>query len=121
MGTQSCQQSLQHDYKSLFARKYFVNCNFLILIQYGLLSNIDLRANPGLAALLMEGETLEEFMKLSPEQILIRWVNYHLGRSGCGRQIQNFTTDISDSVAYTHLLHQISPPDFGVNTLPLHV
>lgn len=90
------------------------------IIRYGLLSNIDLRANPGLAALLMEGETLEEFMKLSPEQILIRWVNYHLERSGCGRQIQNFTTDITDSVAYTHLLHQIAPPDFGVNTLPLH-
>ena len=69
----------------------------------------------------MEGETLEEFMKLSPEQILIRWVNYHLARSGCGRQISNFTTDITDSVAYTHLLHQIAPPDFGVNTLPLHV
>lgn len=96
-------------------------CMIFVNFQYGLLSNIDLRANPGLAALLMEGETLEEFMKLSPEQILIRWVNYHLERSGCGRQIQNFTTDITDSVAYTHLLHQIAPPDFGVNTLPLHV
>jgi plastin-3 len=57
-------------------------------------------------------------MKLSPEQILIRWVNYHLSRSSCGRQISNFTTDIKDSIAYTYLLHQIAPKEFGVTTEP---
>lgn len=92
-----------------------------LLFQIGLLSNIDLTRHPGLAALLFDGETLEEFMKLSPEQILIRWVNYHLARSTCGRQIANFTTDIKDSIAYIHLLHQISPQEAGVNTLPEHV
>ena len=91
------------------------------ITQYGLLANIDLHNHPGLAALLMEGETLEEFMKLSPEQILIRWVNYHLARSNCGRQIANFTSDIKDSVAYVHLLHQISPPDSGITTSAEHV
>jgi len=55
-------------------------------------------------------------MKLTPEQILIRWVNYHLARSNCGRQIENFTGDIKDSVAYIHLLHQIAPRDLGVTT-----
>jgi len=57
-------------------------------------------------------------MKLSPEQILIRWVNYHLAKSPCGRKISNFTADIKDSVAYIHLLTQIAPKDSGVNTLP---
>jgi len=71
--------------------------------------------------LLEEGETLEDLMKLSPEEILIRWVNYHLARSNCGRQIANFTTDIKDSVAYIHLLHQIAPPDAGITTMPEHV
>jgi len=88
------------------------------IIRYGLLSNIDLHANPGLASLLLDGETLEEFMKLSPEQILLRWVNFHLARSSCGRQITNLTSDIKDSVAYIHLLHQIAPRDSGVNTSP---
>jgi len=72
-------------------------------------------------ALLEEGETLDDLMMLSPEQILIRWVNYHLLRAGCGRQISNFTTDIKDSFAYTHLLHQIAPADAGVGTTPLSV
>lgn len=90
------------------------------IIRYGLLSNIDLHANPGLAALLEDGESLEEFMKLSPEQILLRWVNYHLARSNCGRQITNLTSDIKDSIAYIHLLHQISPQEAGVSTHPQH-
>jgi len=60
-------------------------------------------------------------MMLSPEQILIRWVNYHLKRAGCQRQISNFTSDIKDSFAYVHLLHQIAPSDAGVTTAPLNV
>lgn len=77
--------------------------------------------NPNLAALLLEGESLEDFMRLTPEEILIRWVNFHLARSPCGRQISNFTGDIKDSVAYIHLLHQISPRDAGVATHAEHV
>ena len=93
----------------------------MLCFQIGLLSDINLHEHPGLAALLEDGETLEEFMKLSPEQILIRWVNYHLRKSGCGREISNFTSDIKDSIAYTYLLHQIAPRDSGVTTLPAHV
>jgi plastin-3 len=90
------------------------------IIRIGLLSDVNLHENPNLAALLEEGETVEEFMRLSPEQILIRWVNYHLRRSPCGRQVANFTTDIKDSVAYIHLLHQIAPKDAGVSTTAEH-
>jgi len=100
---------------------YFNNRMSLFCCKIGLLSDINLQQHPGLVALLEEGETLEDLMKLSPEEILIRWVNYHLSRSNCGRRIANFTTDIKDSVAYIHLLHQIAPPDVGVTTLAEHV
>ena len=69
----------------------------------------------------MTGETLEDFMKLSPEQILIRWVNYHLRKSPCDRQIENFSGDIKDSIVYIHLLNQIAPKEAGVTTLAEHV
>ena len=88
--------------------------------QIGLLSDINLHEHPNLAALLRDGESLEEFMRLSPEEILIRWVNHHLQNSGCGRQVNNFTGDIKDSVAYIHLLHQIAPRDAGVSTVAEH-
>ena len=60
-------------------------------------------------------------MKLSPEQILLRWVNHHLARSPSGVQVSNLTSDIKDSLAYLHLLHQIAPRDLGVSTLAENV
>ena len=37
---------------------------------------------PGLVNLLKEGETLADLMKLGPEEILLRWVNYQLEKVG---------------------------------------
>lgn len=37
---------------------------------------------------------MADLMKLSPESILLRWVNYHLERAGVPRRITNFTSDI---------------------------
>ena len=66
----------------------------LLCFQIGLLSEVNLQSHPGLVNLLEEGETIDDLLKLSPEEILIRWVNYHLRNSGCGRQIANFSGDI---------------------------
>ena len=49
---------------------------------------------PGLARLLREGETMDDLMKLSPEELLLRWVNYHLEKSGSDKRIKNFGSDI---------------------------
>jgi hypothetical protein len=76
---------------------------------------------PGLFRLLREGETLDDLRRLTPEQILIRWVNYHMDRAGVGRHLSNFTSDVNDSEIYTHLLHQISPAGSGVSLSPLKV
>ncbi|XP_025789552.1 plastin-3 [Puma concolor] len=74
-------------------------------------------SNIALAALLRDGETLEELMKLSPEELLLRWANFHLENSGW-QKINNFSADIKlidfsnsvkDSKAYFHLLNQIAP------------
>ena len=35
------------------------------------------------------------------------------------RRASNFSEDIKDSVAYTHLIHQIAPETAGVNKLAL--
>uniref|UniRef100_A0A8C5VML4 Plastin-3 n=1 Tax=Microcebus murinus TaxID=30608 RepID=A0A8C5VML4_MICMU len=71
------------------------------IIKIGLFTDIELSRNEALAALLRDGETLEELMKLSPEEHLLRWVYFHLENSGCA--------DIKDSKAYFHLLNQIAP------------
>uniref|UniRef100_A0A8C9VM84 Plastin-3 n=1 Tax=Scleropages formosus TaxID=113540 RepID=A0A8C9VM84_SCLFO len=78
------------------------------IIKIGLFADIELSKNEALAALLREGETLEDLMKLSPEELLLRWVNFHLENAGWSK-INNFSSDIKDSRAYFHLLDQIAP------------
>lgn len=48
------------------------------IIRRGLLGKIDIKLHPELYRLLDEDETLEQFLRLPPEQILLRWFNYHL-------------------------------------------
>jgi plastin-3 len=84
------------------------------IIRIGLFSHITLDSCPGLATLLGEGERLEDLMKLSPEAILLRWVNHHLAKAGVQRRCANFQSDISDSEVYTYLLKQIAPQDSSV-------
>lgn len=62
--------------------------------QIGLFNQISLEHCPGLVQLVNSGEEMSDLMKLSPENILLRWVNYHLERAGSQRRITNFTTDI---------------------------
>nr|XP_003735096.2 plastin-1 isoform X1 [Callithrix jacchus] len=78
------------------------------IIKVGLFADIEISRNEALIALLNEGEELEELMKLSPEELLLRWVNYHLTNAGW-HTISNFSQDIKDSRAYFHLLNQIAP------------
>ncbi|KAL7019159.1 hypothetical protein ACKWTF_011023 [Chironomus riparius] len=90
------------------------------IIRVGLFSHITLDSCPGLATLINDDERLEDLMKLSPEAILLRWVNHHLERAGVQRRCTNFTTDISDSEIYSYLLKQIAPPDAGVTMEAIH-
>ncbi|XP_055783805.1 plastin-3-like [Salvelinus fontinalis] len=78
------------------------------IIKIGLFADIELSRNEALAALLREGESLEDLMKLSPEELLLRWANFHLQNAGFSK-INNLSSDIKDSRAYYHLLNMIAP------------
>jgi len=91
------------------------------IIKIGLLSKVNLKLHPELYRLLEEGETLEDLMKLSAEQLLLRWFNYHLKAAGSNRRVNNFSGDIKDSECYTILLNQIAPKSKGVDTKALNV
>lgn len=91
------------------------------IIRIGLFNQITLEHCPGLTALLTDEEKIEDLLKLSPETILMRWVNYQLEKAGVNRRIHNFTSDITDSEIYTHLLKQIAPQESNVNTEALFV
>ncbi|KKF95994.1 Fimbrin [Ceratocystis fimbriata CBS 114723] len=88
------------------------------IIRRGLLGKIDIKLHPELYRLLEDDETLEQFLRLSPEQILLRWFNYQLKAAGWQRKVTNFSTDVKDGENYTVLLAQIGA-DYGCDRSPL--
>ncbi|XP_023680220.2 plastin-1 isoform X1 [Paramormyrops kingsleyae] len=78
------------------------------IIKIGLFADIEISKNEALIALLQESEEMDHLLSLSPEELLLRWVNYHLSNAGW-QPIGNFSDDIKDSKAYFHLLNQIAP------------
>lgn len=79
------------------------------VIKIGLLAKINLQYHPELFRLLEEGEALEDLLRLPADILLLRWMNYHLKNAGHKQTITNFSSDIKDSFAYTHLLAQLVP------------
>lgn len=87
------------------------------IIRRGLLSKVDIKYHPELYRLLEDDETLEQFLRLAPEKILLRWFNYHLKNAGSQRRVANFSGDISDGENYTVLLNQLQPEHCDLSPL----
>jgi len=77
-------------------------------VKMQLLGSINLKAHPELVRLLQDGEEMNDLLALPPEEILKRWVNYHLAKENYPKRINNFSTDIKDAKVYTVLLKSIS-------------
>jgi hypothetical protein len=65
------------------------------LIRMALTRTINLTNHPELYRLLKDGETLADCIELSPETILLRWLNYHLKQAGSTRVATNFIKDLT--------------------------
>ena len=78
------------------------------VVKIVVLANIQLKHHPELIHLLNPGEQLLDLLKLSPEQLLLRWFNYHLKNTGYDKKITNFSGDVKDSEKYTVLLNQLN-------------
>eukprot|EP00494_Astrolonche_serrata_P006469 UN06493 len=79
------------------------------MVKMHLLADVNLKAHPELIRLLEEGETIEDLLALSPEKILLRWMNYHLKEAGSKKRVRNFGPDVKDSEAYTIVMNRIAP------------
>ena len=78
------------------------------VVKLVVMRNIQLKHHPELIRLLNPGEQLSDLLKLSPEQLLLRWFNYHLKAANYDKKITNFSGDVKDSEKYTILLHQLN-------------
>jgi len=67
---------------------------------------VQIERNMDLSRLAEGGENLAD---VPPEQILLRWFNYHLKKALHHRVVANFGTDLQDGENYIALLHQLAP------------
>lgn len=74
-----------------------------------LTKKISLKDCPEIMRLAAEGEELADLLKLAPEAILIRWINYHLKKAGSDRKVTNLGADLKDSVALLYVLNSLEP------------
>nr|CAB3477244.1 unnamed protein product [Digitaria exilis] len=62
--------------------------------QIQLLADVNLKSTPQLVELVEDSKEMEELMSLSPEKILLRWMNFQLKKGGYQRTVTNFSSDI---------------------------
>ncbi|XP_072964623.1 fimbrin-2-like [Typha angustifolia] len=79
------------------------------IIKIQLLADVNLKKTPQLVELVDDSKDVEELMSLSPEKILLRWMNFQLKKGGFRRLITNFSSDVKDSEAYSCLLNVLAP------------
>lgn len=78
-------------------------------VKMQLLGSINLKGHPELIRLLEDGEDMSDLLALPPEEILKRWVNYHLAKQNYPTRLKNFKGDVKDGKIYTVLLKSIDP------------
>ncbi|WOL03695.1 hypothetical protein Cni_G12415 [Canna indica] len=79
------------------------------IIKIQLLADVNLKKTPQLVELVDDSKDVEELMSLSPEKILLRWMNFQLKKGAFRRSVTNFSSDIKDSEAYACLLNVLAP------------
>lgn len=72
-----------------------------------LTKKISLKDCPEIMRLAEEGEQLSDLLKLAPEAILIRWINFHLRKQGVEKMVGNLGADLKDSFAILQVLNSL--------------
>ncbi|KAL2316693.1 hypothetical protein Fmac_030569 [Flemingia macrophylla] len=87
------------------------------IIKIQLLADLNLKKTPQLVELVDDSEEIEELLNLSPEKVLLKWMNFHLQRAGYEKTVRNFSSDVKDGVAYAYLLNVLAPEHCNPATL----
>ncbi|KAK4769106.1 hypothetical protein SAY86_027256 [Trapa natans] len=87
------------------------------IIKIQMLADLDLNKTPQLVELFDDSQDVEELMGLPPEKVLLKWMNFHLKKSGYEKQVTNFSSDVKDGEAYVYLLNALAPEHAALGTL----
>ena len=80
------------------------------------MKDITLGEVPEIYRLLKEGEELSDLQKLKSEEVLIRWMNFHLAKAGQD-PISNLGRDLADARKCLYVLNQLDPEHCSLEAL----
>lgn len=80
---------------------------FWQLARFDLLNRVSIQACPELLVLIRDDLTQKCFCKLSKEDVLVKWINYHLSDSA--RSVNNLARDMSNPDTVATLISKIVP------------
>ncbi|KAJ0113666.1 hypothetical protein Patl1_01894 [Pistacia atlantica] len=98
-----------------FSNNQGIQLEFLVL-KIQLLADLNLKKTPQLVELVDDSQDVEELIGLSPEKVLLKWMNFHLKKAGYEKQVTNFSSDLKDGEAYAHLLTALAPEHSSPDT-----
>jgi len=86
------------------------------IVKAAIMANLNLKASPELLALLGadmdDADAMKKLNALSPEKILLKWLNYQVQRVEPGhKEVTNFGNALKDCSVYGHLLSAVAPAD----------
>ncbi|KAI4307935.1 hypothetical protein L6164_031059 [Bauhinia variegata] len=87
------------------------------IIKIQLLADLNLKKTPQLVELVDDSQEVEELLSLSPEKVLLKWLNFHLEKGGYKKPVKNFSSDLKDAEAYAYLLNVLAPEHCNPSTL----
>ncbi|AQK54989.1 fimbrin homolog1 [Zea mays] len=64
------------------------------IIKIQLLADLNLKKTPQLVELFDDSKDIDEVLSLSPEKMLLRWMNHHLKKAGYKKTVNNFSSDV---------------------------
>ncbi|XP_057440866.1 fimbrin-5-like [Lotus japonicus] len=89
------------------------------IIKIQLLADLNLKKTPQLVELVEDDKDVEELISLPPDKVLLKWMNFHLKKSGYQKEVTNFSSDVKDGEAYAYLLNALAPEVAGPSSLAI--
>ncbi|KAG6534102.1 fimbrin-5-like [Zingiber officinale] len=79
------------------------------MIKIQLLADLNLKKTPQLLEVIDDSQDVDELVSLSPEKLLLKWMNFHLKKAGYKKTVSNFSSDVKDGEAYAYLFKALAP------------